>query len=82
MNWLLTLFALSNYACGQKVTIRDFCSDETCQTWHTPYDNMPAGLVGYDPVLADPLDFKKDPGMYIPYSRQHKQVAVSDTPCY
>ena len=64
MNWLLMLFVLPNYARGQKVT-QSFCSDETCQTWHTPYDNMPAGLVGYDPVLADPLDFHKDPGTYL-----------------
>ena len=60
---LTLLFFQSNYVCGQKVN-NTFCADEKCQTWHTPYDNMPAGLVGYDPVLADPLDFHKDPGTY------------------
>ena len=61
---LLTLLFMLNYVCGQKVT-NTFCADEKCQTWHTPFDNMPAGLVGYDPVLADPLDFKRDPGKYL-----------------
>ena len=61
---LTLLFFQSNYVCGQKVT-NTFCADKKCQTWHTPYDNMAAGLVGYDPVLADPLDFKRDPGKYL-----------------
>ena len=55
---LLMLLFLSNYVCDAT-----FCSDKKCQTWHTPFDNMKAGLIGYDPVLADPLDFKRDPGM-------------------
>ena len=61
---LLTLFFLTNLVCGQKVT-STFCADENCQTWYTPFENMAAGLVGYDPVLADPLDFKRDPGKYL-----------------
>ena len=58
---LLTLFFLLNYVCGQKVTPL-FCADEKCQSWYTPFDNMAAGLVGYDPVLADPHHVKRDPG--------------------
>ena len=57
---LLTLFFLSNFLCGQIVSNP---LDE--HTWLTPFPNMEAGLVGYDPVFADPVDFKKDPGKYL-----------------
>jgi len=46
----------------QKVT-NTFCADKECQKWHTPYENMVAGLVGYDPVLGDPFDDNGDPGL-------------------
>ena len=59
---LLTLFFLSNFLCAQIVSNP---LDEPDQTWHTPFPNMEAGLVGYDPVFADPVGFRKDPGKYL-----------------
>ena len=57
----LLIICLLSSAKAQKVT-NTFCADEQCQSYHTPYDNMDAGLVGYDPVNSDPFHFKKDPG--------------------
>ena len=56
----LIIYPLSE-AKPQKVTNK-WCADVLCQSYHTPYDNMGAGLVGYDPVDSDPFLFKKDPG--------------------
>ena len=47
---------------SQKVTPL-FCADANCQIDWTPYPNMVAGLVGYDPVLGDPFHKGGDPGL-------------------
>ena len=46
----------------EMIQSKSFCSDPSCQPWNTPYPNMQAALVGYNPLTADPLD-GNDPGM-------------------
>ena len=60
MKWCLVgLISLIIHIC---VSQEDLCADQHCH--NLKYENMHAGLVGYDPVLSDPFDFKKDPGKH------------------
>ena len=40
-----------------------FCTDANCQMDWTPYPNMGAGLIGYDPAISNPFAKFGDPGM-------------------
>jgi len=64
LHWLSAalLFSLYCSVMSQKVT-STFCADVTCTSSWTPYDNMVAGLRGYDPVFADPFHPGGDPGI-------------------
>jgi len=49
--------------CTCQAVTSHFCANDQCQLTWTPYDNMVAGLVGYDPVLGDPFSDNGDPGL-------------------
>ena len=55
-----------------------FCSAPSCQPWNTPYPNMQAALVGYNPLIADPLD-GNDPGMRQQIFEPTEQLSDDDT---
>ena len=40
-----------------------FCTDPNCQMDWTPYPNMGAGLIGYDPAISNPFAKFGDPGI-------------------
>ena len=40
-----------------------FCTDANCQMDWTPYPNMGAGLIGYDPAISNPFAKFGDPGI-------------------
>ena len=40
-----------------------FCASPECQMDWTPYTNMVAGLVGYDPAISNPFHVNGDPGL-------------------
>ena len=40
-----------------------FCTDANCQMDWTPYPNMGAGLIWYDPAISNPFAKFGDPGM-------------------
>lgn len=56
------LFSSYSSVVSQKVT-STFCADSTCTSAWTPYDNMVAGLRGYDPVDTDLFSHHEDPGI-------------------
>ena len=43
--------------------VKYFCNNPNCQMDWTPYPNMGAGLIGYDPAISNPFAKFGDPGM-------------------
>jgi hypothetical protein len=69
--FLLCQLIICYTVCAQK---NKFCESEICQPGYTPYDNMVAGLTGYDPVFSDPLDSNGDPGLKLQILQPTKEL--------
>ena len=48
---------------SNKAQTKVFCASPECQMDWTPYPNMAAGLVGYDPAISNPFDKSGDPAL-------------------